>query len=267
MRSRTADDSGRCQRSSDGAAVHRGAVEGYPFAYVVEDQLLDWWSTHTVPLYLDVATGIEVDGLLIAFESSDTSSFLITDLQLGADAAALNGGAGPDFEGTTDNVCGASARWTYGVVVSFLGSDSLTAGRNHILDLTIGTRGTSEAAVRFVETDECSDPPVETAAVIDGVAVPGVLSHGSITVDNLVRRGDLRGDGDIDIRDVDAIVWMLEGSRSWPCPMLGDVNSDGSVDNADVTYLFDYLFNGGPEPAEPFDEMIGESDFDCDLPI
>ncbi len=38
------------------------------------------------------------------------------------------------------------------------------------------------------------------------------------------------------------------GQEPYPFEYLGDVDADGDIDNGDVNYLFDYLFNGGPLP-------------------
>jgi len=37
-----------------------------------------------------------------------------------------------------------------------------------------------------------------------------------------------------------------DGNGPYPFMHLGDVNADGAVDAADVTYLIDYYFNFGP---------------------
>jgi len=63
-------------------------------------------------------------------------------------------------------------------------------------------------------------------------------------------RGDLNHDGVIDIADLVYMVdWMFAGGPPPPCPKEADLNGDGVVDIADLVYLVDYMFTGGPAPA------------------
>lgn len=62
------------------------------------------------------------------------------------------------------------------------------------------------------------------------------------------RSGDVNWDGSIDVADVFYIINALFAGGPVPiCP--GDVNASGSVDVADVFYLINFLFAGGPAPA------------------
>ncbi|MCH9025423.1 MAG: hypothetical protein IH931_08830, partial [candidate division Zixibacteria bacterium] len=64
-------------------------------------------------------------------------------------------------------------------------------------------------------------------------------------------RGDVDDDQNITIADIMTIVSIVSGSVLGAIPFehLADVNADGAVDGADVTYLVDYYFNAGPCPA------------------
>ena len=60
------------------------------------------------------------------------------------------------------------------------------------------------------------------------------------------------GDGQIDIAD---LVWLVDhmftGGPPPPCPAQGNVDglgSDSELDIADLVYLVDYMFSAGPEP-------------------
>jgi len=44
----------------------------------------------------------------------------------------------------------------------------------------------------------------------------------------------------------------------------GDVNDDGAVTSADITFLYNYLFAGGPPPPCPGQADV---DGDCDIDI
>jgi hypothetical protein len=63
-------------------------------------------------------------------------------------------------------------------------------------------------------------------------------------------RGDANGDGIINIADVVFLVNYLFTGGPAPEPMeAGDANCDGTVDIADAVYLVNYLFAGGPPPS------------------
>jgi len=64
--------------------------------------------------------------------------------------------------------------------------------------------------------------------------------------------GDANGDGVINSADVVYLINYLFKGGPAPDPLdAGDVNCDGEINSADVVYLIDYLFKGGPPPCEP----------------
>ncbi|UCB53038.1 MAG: T9SS type A sorting domain-containing protein [Candidatus Zixiibacteriota bacterium] len=65
-------------------------------------------------------------------------------------------------------------------------------------------------------------------------------------------RGDVNGDGIINIGDVVYLVTYLYKAGSAPDPLwTGDANSDGIINVGDVVYLISYLYRGGPPPCSP----------------
>lgn len=63
-------------------------------------------------------------------------------------------------------------------------------------------------------------------------------------------RGDVNHDGTINIADLTYKVnWLFREGPPPPCPEEVDDNGDGDVDIADLTYEVDYLFKGGPPPV------------------
>ncbi|MGB2803941.1 MAG: FG-GAP-like repeat-containing protein [Candidatus Zixiibacteriota bacterium] len=64
-------------------------------------------------------------------------------------------------------------------------------------------------------------------------------------------RGDVTGDGAVDVGDVVFLVNYLYRGGPAPDPVAaGDVNCDGVVDVGDVVYLVNYLYRGGSPPCD-----------------
>jgi hypothetical protein len=61
-------------------------------------------------------------------------------------------------------------------------------------------------------------------------------------------KGDVNGDGVVDVADVFYLINTLFAGGPFP-PGIANVNGDGSVTVADVFYLINYLFAGGPAPV------------------
>jgi len=64
--------------------------------------------------------------------------------------------------------------------------------------------------------------------------------------------GDANCDGKVSVSDVTWLINYLFQGGPPPCPIpqSGDVNCDGTISVADVTYLINYLFKGGPPPCD-----------------
>ena len=88
------------------------------------------------------------------------------------------------------------------------------------------------------------------------------------------RRGDVDGDGQVNVADVRAILASLSrDGADLPCLDAADVNDDGLVDDADATLLLSYLVNRRvvlPAPAtscglDPTPDALGCASQDaCD---
>jgi hypothetical protein len=67
----------------------------------------------------------------------------------------------------------------------------------------------------------------------------------------LVKCGDVSGDGEVDISDVVYLIGYLFRNGPAPNPVeVGDVTCDGEVDVGDVVSLISYLFRNGPPPCD-----------------
>jgi hypothetical protein len=65
-----------------------------------------------------------------------------------------------------------------------------------------------------------------------------------------VSRGDVNGDGIINVGDVVYLVNYLYKSGGEPVPVeAGDITCDGIINVGDVVYLVNYLYRGGDPPA------------------
>ncbi len=64
--------------------------------------------------------------------------------------------------------------------------------------------------------------------------------------------GDMNADGIINIADLTYVIAYLYGGRALPIPTLciGDLNNDGVVNIADLTYVIAYLYGGRPPPIQ-----------------
>ncbi|MBU8933406.1 MAG: dockerin type I repeat-containing protein [candidate division Zixibacteria bacterium] len=63
-------------------------------------------------------------------------------------------------------------------------------------------------------------------------------------------RGNVDDDGEVNIADLTYLVaYLFTGGPPPPCLEEADVNGDGEINIADLTYLVAYLFTGGPPPV------------------
>jgi len=86
-----------------------------------------------------------------------------------------------------------------------------------------------------------SNPKDKTYAHIDG----GPSNPGYFTDKNASLRGDVNGDGSVNISDVTALIdYLLSGNPSGVNVTAADCNQDSSVNISDVTSLIDYLLSG-----------------------
>ncbi|MBR5169573.1 MAG: glycosyl hydrolase 53 family protein [Muribaculaceae bacterium] len=69
---------------------------------------------------------------------------------------------------------------------------------------------------------------------------------------NAATRGDVNGDNEVNIADVNALIDMILKADAELC---GDVNDDGEVNIADVNALIDIILSGGEQP-EPYDGPV-----------
>lgn len=72
------------------------------------------------------------------------------------------------------------------------------------------------------------------------------------------RRGDVDGDGGLDMTDpMRIILHLLRGYGPFPCEKAADIDDDGTLAIDDALRLLDYLYGSGAPPGAPF-EQCGE---------
>ena len=74
-----------------------------------------------------------------------------------------------------------------------------------------------------------------------------------VDVPNVFKRGDVNGDGLVDIGDAAALLGYLYNSGPLgACLDAADINDSGRADIGDVVYLLNFLFKGGEAPPAPY---------------
>jgi hypothetical protein len=64
--------------------------------------------------------------------------------------------------------------------------------------------------------------------------------------------GDIDLDNCVDINDLTDLIMCVYHDSCPPVPLLCDIDGDCDVDEDDVDYMIDYLFNNGPMPKCPY---------------
>jgi hypothetical protein len=96
------------------------------------------------------------------------------------------------------------------------------------------------------------DTPSDSCLIRISHVVDNIPSDQSDSLFSIVTwiRGDANGDGVINSADVVYLINYLFKGGPAPEPLeAGDVNCDGIINSADVVYLINYLFKGGPPPG------------------
>lgn len=152
---------------SQTSTLHASDVEGSP------------GQTVQVAITLDNQSG-DVQGWSLGL--AVPSELTVASATDGAATAALNQGAGADFNQTTIHPLEGV---TSGVVISFPGFEVLPAGADyelHVLEVTIPAGAVPGQVYALDFTDAIGSPPVATLIVVGGQSLVPDLSGGTITV-------------------------------------------------------------------------------------
>lgn len=126
------------------------------------------------------------------------------------------------------------------------GSPSLASGDGEVMQLHFSISAIAPMGT-FITVDTTSSPKL-LEVVSEFLTYGPSVTQGTVTVSGVVR-GDVNGDGTIDISDLVYLVdYMFTGGPAPVSEMAGDVDGSGQLDISDLVYLVDYLFTGGPPP-------------------
>lgn len=79
-----------------------------------------------------------------------------------------------------------------------------------------------------------------------------LIDHPKPTAPGGFIRGDVGGDGTLDISDAIELLLHLFSNGNLDCREAANSNADGSLDISDVIYLLAYMFTSAPPPSAPF---------------
>jgi hypothetical protein len=117
---------------------------------------------------------------------------------------------------------------------------------------------TGDQIVELELADGLGAPPIRNLFVIGNQSIAPDKQNGRVMllVDGPFMRGDVNGDGRLDISDPIAMAdWLFRGSRQLACTKAADSNDDGRTNMGDMIYSLLYLFDGGPILPAPFPEV------------
>ncbi len=209
----------------------------------------------------------DTQGFSMGWSASGGHGVTVSDPVAVNDLAALNGGTGPSFFGTSN----FGSDWTVGVVYNFLGGVFIQypSGSAPAVEAEYTFDSSHYDTITISVDNTLGSPPVSNVVVVGGASFaaeegsPGTITPGGDSFGPFIR-GDCNDDGVVNIADS---VWTLnELFQSGPasvCPAACDSNDDGMVDATDATYTLNYRFLDGPPPPAPFPDCGGDGGFDC----
>ena len=169
----------------------------------------------------------------------------------------------PDFFSTN----AYSDGWTAGAVHSFSGFWTVEFPEPApVIDITYtageGSPLTEASSSPLTWSNSLGTPPVQNVVVVGGASLLPELVNGLITFEGAsFIRGDMNGDGVLDIADIFITEdYLFLSGPTPPCLAAIDSNSDSQLDIADIVHLLNYLFVGGAEPGTPFPDCGPEPD-------
>ncbi len=213
----------------------------------------------------------------------DPTLIVVTEVTTSAAAAALNGGAGPDFKAYNfnpldQNSAGTVKGVSVGVVISLDPPNDvllIPAGENRQIE---AMKMKSAVTLPPGQADQLTQlefvnglggtQPIENLIVVEAQSVPAKSDTPSLTVvvtppgaTRNFKRGQANPDGRYDIADgIWTILVLFYQRGQFSCQDAADANDDGRIDLSDAIFTFNYLLQPGkvsgstlfPRPGPPY---------------
>jgi hypothetical protein len=136
------------------------------------------------------------------------------------------------------------------------------------LELTVQVQGEPPNSGKLVFTEILGDPPIDIVIVWNGQSFqPPEKADGDVQIPPAVQepatisfgvapsfvRGDVTGNGTLDLSDgISVLYYLFGGGPTPPCLTAADADDTGEITMGDGVYVLMYLFAGGSPPAAPF---------------
>ncbi len=213
----------------------------------------------------------------------DPALLTVTDVTTSPAAAALNGGAGPDFRAYNfnpldQNSAGTVKGVSVGVVISLDPPNDVLVIPAGEIRQTETVRVKSAVTLPPGQADQSTQlefvnglggtQPIENLIVVEGQSIAAKSDTPSLTVvvtpppaTRPFKRGHANADGRFDIADgIWTILVLFYQRGQFSCQDAADVNDDGRIDLSDAIFTFNYLLQPGkvsgsalfPRPSAPF---------------
>ncbi len=213
----------------------------------------------------------ENDREILAFSVALSYDEQFLDL---SDALTVGVTLGSDFQAGRVG----SGRVVYGVVLDFEAARSIPpASDTIVLELVAVVVATSPTvtSIDFRDARDDGDPttPVEINLLVDteGSRIAEMNNRdGVIFIEEPsgveFRRGNANGDRSVDISDASFLLnFLFLGGADPACPDAADANDDGRMDISDASFILNFLFLGGTTPPSPGPTTCGDDPTDDPL--
>ena len=249
--------------SSDSPGMIEVVTFIVPFPVAQVDGVQGWSLSVTHdPALLDIVGTPTIEG-------TDAGDAFSGGFERTSVASQRRGGAGEGEEEEAGVVSAVVLSFTQPTVLNPAIAQSVLRTR-YVLSTAIGNGSRRSARIAFRNGLRGSGQPVSNSLTLQGATTSPVnLVPLEFRPDGLLD-SFLRGDANSDERtDLADLVWILNdlfrGGPSTHCQSASDTNADGQVDVADPVSILQYRFLDGPPLSAPFPDC-GERNESFDLP-
>jgi hypothetical protein len=167
------------------------------------------------------------------------------------------GGAQMIVEGQTDSTV------RLGVVYAFSCPPEIPAGTDELVRIRLRSRPGTPPGLTYIGLLD-TPPALNRMTLCDGASVVPGLFGGLVRVsDQAFVRGDLSGNGRLNITDpILNLVYQIHGG-SLSCADAADAYDDGEINISDPIYILHHLYGNGPAPVKPYPGCGFDPTFDA----